>query len=98
MPTCTVIARNYLAPARVLARTYSDHHGERVMVFVLDDFDGTIRSEDEPFDVLGPGDLTIDLAEYQRMAACYTVLEMATAVKPFLLEALLGRADSVMYL
>ncbi len=96
MSTCTVIARNYLAHARVLARSFTRHHdGERLQVLILDDFAEAISGVDEPFDVLRPTDLLIDRAEFFRMAACYEVLELATAVKPWVLEALLARGDEV---
>jgi hypothetical protein len=43
---------------------------------------------DEPFTVLTPSELAIEPAELRRMAAIYDVLELATALKPFLLRHL----------
>ena len=56
--TCTIIARNYLAHARVLARSYSEHHpGQRLQVLVIDDRDGTLTQADELFDTISPFEL-----------------------------------------
>jgi len=100
MTTCTVIARNYLAHARVLARSFAaQHDGERIAVLVIDDVEGAIRGSDEPFDVLTPGDLALDRDEFLRMAAIYEITELATALKPWVLQALLdGGTDVAMYL
>jgi hypothetical protein len=85
---CTIIARNYLAQARVLADSFSAHHpGSRLTALVLDDPDAAI-GPGEPFDVVRPGDV-IPQAEFNRMATMYTVVELATAVKPALLRHLL---------
>ena len=64
-------------------------------MLVLDDFAEATSPADEPFDVLRPEDLGLDRAEFFRMAACYDVLELATAAKPWLLQALLDRGDEV---
>ncbi len=94
---CTIIARNYLAQARVLAASFAHHHGgERCVVLLLDDLNETI-GPDEPFDVVRPSDV-MPTKEFARMATMYTVVELATAMKPFLLAWLLGQgATSVAY-
>lgn len=90
--TCTIVAANYAAQARVLARSFSEHHpGQRLQVLVIDDRDGRLRSENEPFDVLRPADLPMSERQFHDMAAIYDVMELATAVKPSLLSALLDR-------
>lgn len=92
MRVCSIVARNYLAHARVLARTFLAHNpGGEISVVVLDDEDGAGSSGDEPFEVLRPLDIGIDRREYHRMATIYDVTELATAVKPWLLATLLGR-------
>jgi hypothetical protein len=98
---CTIVARNYLAHARVLARSYAAHHdGERLAVLVVDAEVGPpLRSADEPFDVIRPSELPLDPVEYRRMATIYDVMELSTAVKPWLLQLLLDRgAPSALYL
>jgi glycosyltransferase involved in cell wall biosynthesis len=97
----TVIARNYLPQARVLARTFRRHHPDgRVVVLVLDAPGDGLR-DDEPFDILAPADLfpPSEHRELRRMMAIYDVMELATALKPFLLRHLLAAgAPSATYL
>ncbi len=95
---CTIIAKNYVAHARVLARSLARVHPEgRLWVLVIDDFAGYIDPADEPFDVLTPED--IDCDPFLPMALRYSVLELSTAVKPWLLRHLLAlTGEPVMYL
>jgi glycosyltransferase involved in cell wall biosynthesis len=99
--TCTIVARNYLAQARVLARSFTEQHpGTRLRVLVFDDLDGVVDPDREPFDVLRPSDLPMPTRTFHEMAACYEVVELATALKPTLLMALLESSggDPVVYL
>ena len=90
MNICTIIAKNYLAHARVLAESFSEHHPEGTCyVLVIDDVDGYIDAAAEPFELVTPAQL--DLEDYERMAAIYDVLELSTAVKPWLLSYLLNK-------
>jgi glycosyltransferase involved in cell wall biosynthesis len=98
---CTIIARNYLPAARVLASSFLEHHPDgRVSTLVIDDLYGEVDAASELFEVLRPGDVGIEAEEFHRMAMIYEVLELATAVKPWLIEHLLslGDADAVVYL
>ena len=97
---CTIIARNYLPAARVLATSFIAHNpGGRFFVLVLDDPLGEIDPAHEPFEVLGLADLDIEHPDLDEMAAAYSVMEFATAVKPWLLAALLRRGlRSVLYI
>ncbi len=53
----TVVARNYLPQARVLARSFRAHHPDgRVVVLVLDAPGDGLR-DDEPFEVVAPADV-----------------------------------------
>jgi glycosyltransferase involved in cell wall biosynthesis len=86
----TVVARNYLPQARVLARSFLEHHPDgRVVVLVLDAPGDGLRP-DEPFEVLVPADLfpAGQRRELRRMIAIYDVVELATALKPHLLRHL----------
>lgn len=99
MDICTIVAKNYLAAARVLGESLREHHPEvGFHVLVVDEADGCFDPADEPFDVVSPDD--IGLPDFERMAGIYTVLELSTAVKPWLLAHLLERSDDgrVMYL
>jgi glycosyltransferase involved in cell wall biosynthesis len=96
---CTIIARNYLAQARVLARSFKQVHPDgNCTVLVIDDPAGYIDPAQEEFELL-----TIDqigLPDAERMAAFYDVMELSTAVKPWLLRTLLAREgyEAVAYL
>jgi hypothetical protein len=96
---CTIIARNYVAFARVLAESFKEFHPDGTCsVLVIDDPTGFIDPAEEPFELL-----TIDqigLPDPERMTAWYDVMELSTAVKPWLLRTLLERPgyDSVVYL
>jgi hypothetical protein len=94
---CTIIARNYLAHARVLARSLAEHQPDgRLAVLVVDGADD-LRGEEANFEVLSPAD--IGCSEFSRMAARYELIELATALKPWLLRFLLARgAPAVTYL
>ncbi|MGD0274117.1 MAG: methionine biosynthesis protein MetW [Gaiellaceae bacterium] len=95
MHACTIIARNYLPYARVLAESFAEHHrGERFTALILDGADDL----DEPFDVLTPYEIGIEPGEMHRMAMIYDLKELATAVKPWLLQTLLDKgADAAVY-
>jgi glycosyltransferase involved in cell wall biosynthesis len=96
---CTIIARNYLAQARVLARSFKEFHPEgNCTVLVIDDPTGYVDPAKEQFELLTIHD--IGLPDAERMAAFYDVMELSTAVKPWLLRTLLRRPgyDSVSYL
>jgi glycosyltransferase involved in cell wall biosynthesis/SAM-dependent methyltransferase len=85
---CTIIAKNYVAYARVLSRSFRQHHPDsRCFALVIDDFEGYLDPADEPFELITPDHL--DLEGFERMAARYDVLELSTAVKPWLLGHLL---------
>src|SRR5215203_3574006 len=88
MNICTIIAKNYVAHARVLAQSYMEHHPEGTChVLAIDDTEGYIDASLEPFELVTPANLGID--DYEHMAAIYDVLELSTAVKPWLLRHLL---------
>jgi glycosyltransferase involved in cell wall biosynthesis/SAM-dependent methyltransferase len=92
---CTIIARNYLPAARVLATSFREHHPQgRVSVLVLDDLYGEVDPRVEPFEVLRLEDLGQDVAEFHLMAGIYGVMELATAVKPWLIETLMRSGSS----
>ncbi len=99
MNVCTIIARNYVAHARVLARSFAEHHpGGTCTVLAVDEFAGYLDPAAEPFELIGIEE--IGLPDPERMAAGYDVTEFSTAVKPWLLRHLLARdgVDSITYL
>jgi glycosyltransferase involved in cell wall biosynthesis len=94
MDICTIIAKNYVAQARVLARSFAEHHpGGRCFVLVIDEYDGYLDPAAEPFTIITPEQ--IDCPDFAEMALRYDVLELSTAVKPWLLRHLLAADVSV---
>ena len=88
MDICTIIAKNYVAQARVLARSFAKcHSAGRCFVLVIDEYDGYIDPASEPFTILTPEQ--VGCSEFEEMALRYDVLELSTAVKPWLLAHLL---------
>jgi glycosyltransferase involved in cell wall biosynthesis len=95
---CTIIAKNYVAQARVLARSFAAAHpGDRLWTLVIDDHTGYLDPSDEPFELLTPADIGCE--PFTAMALRYSVIELSTAVKPWLLRHLMGRTgEPVTYL
>lgn len=92
MHICTIVARNYLPAARVLARSFQEHNpGGTCWTLVIDDRDGKLDPAGEPFTLVRPEQLGIE--PWHRMTAGYNVLELSTAVKPWLLRHLLAKDD-----
>lgn len=90
MRICTIVARNYLPQARVLARTYAEHnHREPCTVLLIDDPQRKVEDAHEPFEVIRPE--YIGLERFEGMAAMYDVKELAWVLKPLVLQYLLER-------
>lgn len=99
LPACTIVSNNYLALARVLAESYREHHpGARVFVCLVDRPHPGVRYDELPFETLPVESLGIE--DFASLAFGYGILELNTAVKPFLLEALRERhgLERVFYL
>ncbi|MGC8463826.1 MAG: glycosyltransferase family 4 protein [Acidimicrobiales bacterium] len=96
---CTIAARNYLPFVRTLATSFREVHPDgRVSALIFDDIDCVV-GPGEPFEVVRLADLGEDVGELHRMAMIYDVTEFATALKPWLLETLLGcGSEAVLYL
>lgn len=94
----TIVAKNYLAGARVLARSLRTHEGARLVVVVADLGADEVLTDDH-VDIVSPHQLPIPAGELHRMALLYTVTEFSTALKPFALQWLLDQgADGAVYL
>jgi hypothetical protein len=97
---CTIVARNYLAHARVLAASFlAAHPAGECVVLVIDD-EG--RALDEPaarFRSVRLAEIGFTACEIEKLAGIYDVTELATAVKPRLLQWLLSAGrDHALYL
>ena len=94
---CTIVARNYLPYARVLAETLRAFDaGTQLTVLVVD---GPAEPSDcRLFRARSFEEIVSDAAERQRLAFMYDVTELSTALKPLLMRHLLEQgAESVLY-
>lgn len=84
---CTIVSNNYLAFARVFSRSFlARHPGGRVFVLFVDRPHPAISSAAEPFESLFAEELRIP--GFLNLAFRYSILELNTAVKPYLLAHL----------
>jgi glycosyltransferase involved in cell wall biosynthesis len=98
MHACTIVARNYLAQAQVLVDSFRTHHPDGTFDVVLIDDPATERPAMDGADVLMLDEIGLDPADLGRMSAIYQLIELATAVKPWTLLALLDRGyDHAIY-
>src|SRR5207249_7786909 len=86
---CTIIARNYLSHARVLAASYFEHHPDgRFYLLVVDDLPPRIQA--------GPGIQNVacdslEIPYFFDMRFKYDITELCTAVKPSFIRTLFRR-------
>lgn len=96
----TSAACNYIPKVRMLFRSLREHHPEAVLHLALaDERTSLLNLEKEPFDeVMTIADL--EIPEWRPWAFCHSIVELATAIKPFYLKKLLEREDcgQVLYL
>jgi hypothetical protein len=95
MNICTIITKNHLAQARVLAKSFWEQHPDGVCTaLVLGDPEKVVEAEAESFEVLWVEE--IGVPKSLRLAPYY--IDYADAVKPWLFKFLLERgADHVIY-
>ena len=78
---CTIVAKNYLAHARVLMESVRRHDPSvRRIVFLVDRVDGYFKPSQEPFELILSEDLGLPDSEWFHFK--YSVMELSTAVKP----------------
>jgi glycosyltransferase involved in cell wall biosynthesis len=96
---CTIVARNYLSHARILAASYLQHHrGSRFYLLVVDGLPENVDVGVEGVELVNTRDL--ELPHFYEMCFKYDVTELSTAVKPtFLANLIEGRGEQcVMYI
>ncbi|MEQ1702300.1 MAG: FkbM family methyltransferase, partial [Ilumatobacteraceae bacterium] len=101
MHAVTIVARNYLPMAKVLAASFLSNHPHGRFSALLIDGDERDRAAADGLDILLVEDLGLPREQWRAMAAMYSVTEYATALKPATLRHLLGttpRGRAVAYL
>src|SRR5688572_19735748 len=83
---CTIISRNYLSHARILAESYLQHHPKaHFYLLVVDKLPSDVTCGDQ-ICLVDPSELK--LSYFYEMCLKYTVTELSTAVKPTFLSLL----------
>src|SRR5664280_2450470 len=95
----TIVSRAYVPQARVLARSFSEHHPDgQFWALLIDDVKREINEADEPFRALRLGDLDVDPAELHRMAMLFGN-RLIAAIKPWAFEHFLRNGvESIIYI
>jgi glycosyltransferase involved in cell wall biosynthesis len=84
---CTIVSKNYMAQARALAESLAQTNpGVPMFVLLVDRVDGHFDPQAERFTLLELERLPIN--DLPRFCFQYSVLELSTAAKPFLLDYL----------
>ncbi len=99
LSACTIVSKNYVPFARVLAESFHRHHpGGRFFVLLVDRNEGHVDPDSEPFTLLEVEGLE-NIPDLRSFLFKYTLLECNTAVKPYLLEHLFERyeLDNLVY-
>ncbi len=98
MHACTIVARNYLAQAQVLVDSFRKHHPDGTIDVLLIEDPATERPQVDGAGVLMIDEIGIAPGVLERMTVAYEIIEIATAVKPWLLRSLLDRGfDHAVY-
>lgn len=96
----TSAAFNYIPKVRMLFQSLRQHHPEWVLHLALaDELHADIDLSKEPFDHVIPLS-ELEIPAWEGWAFCHTIVELATAIKPFVLARLLKLPDAekVVYL
>lgn len=98
MHACTIVARNYLAQAQVLVDSFRKFHPDGSFHVLLIDDPATERPHVEGAEVVMLDEIGLQSSDLLRMTIAYEVIELATAVKPWMLASLLDRGfDHAVY-
>ncbi len=85
---CTIISKNYLPFARTLAESFHKYNEGKVYVLLVDTIDGYFEPENEQFELIELEELRRMIPDFEKFCFQYTILELNTGVKPYLLQYL----------
>lgn len=96
----TIATSNYVPGAAVTCRSFLDHHpGARASIVLIDGVDDLTARIDPRVELLTTADLPVDPPELTDLAMLYEPFELAVALKPLALLAMLDRHPTpVIYL
>ncbi|MFI4957142.1 MAG: glycosyl transferase [Gammaproteobacteria bacterium] len=88
----TIITKNYLAFARTLANSYKEHHPNgHMFVLIADHVDDFFDPYAENFTPILLDELRHEVKHLDQMLFKYSVVELCTALKPFVLKHILNK-------
>lgn len=94
---CTLVTRDELRSATVLAESYLEQHPRHEFVVCV--VDGSASNwAGSGYRLVGKEWLGVDEHEFLRMATCFTASELTAALRPLLLERLLAEYRVAVYL
>lgn len=85
---CTIISKNYLPYARVVAESFLQHNKGEVYVLLVDKVDGYFNPSEEKFTLIELNELKDNIPDFGKFCFKYNILELNTAVKPYFLDFL----------
>ena len=85
---CTIISKNYLAYARVLAESFLKYNKGNVFVLLTDKIDAYFDPAKEKFTLIEVDTIKDRIENFEKFCFQYNATEINTAVKPFFLEFL----------
>src|SRR3954454_4163421 len=95
----TICSNNYLARAKVVADTFTGHHGDyKFYIFLVDRLDNKLNYEGlRNYEVVEIRSVVADIDE---LAKKYNIIELNTAVKPSIFLKFIrdDNADTIIYL
>jgi hypothetical protein len=96
---CTVVTRNYLAFARLVGRSWTDHHPRSPFTIVVVDHDGMAPPTwvHRDIRIVGPEALGVSHEQLMAWAAIYSASELACVLKPNAMRLLLEEVDVAVY-
>lgn len=96
---CTIIAKNYLSFARTLCDSFLENNADGICyVLIIDDIAGYVEIEKEKFTLIKLDELAV--SDIDTLKFKYNVIELSTALKPYLLKYLLDvkNVNKILYL
>ena len=92
VPACTISSNNYLALTQVMVASFKEHHPQAdVYVCIVDRPDPSLNYSQMPFTTVFAEELGIP--DFKHFSFRYDILELNTAVKPYLLTYLRDRYE-----
>src|SRR6266508_4168807 len=90
MVFCSVVTRNHLPQARVIAESLAEHHdGARLRLLIVDDLEAAVGTG-ETFDALTRSEVGLSDEELYRRAAMYSPRELVSSLKGIVLRGVLA--------